>query len=269
MADDTVQGGGGTQGGAGAGAGYDWKGALGDQYGAYEPVLQAKGWKGPADALKGYVEMERYAGGAVRIPGETAAPEEWGKFYERLGRPAKAEDYKLPVPEGQDDGFAKRAAGWFHEAGLPAKQAGKLAEQWNAWQAEQDAAFKQQDQANLATLKKEWGGQYDAKAALAQRAMKLASEQEKQRIEWALGSAGALKFFAGFGARLGEDKLIGDGGGGFGASPEAARAELAALQADPQFMTRLMQRGPGHDEAVERFQRLTQQLNPGAVARMG
>jgi hypothetical protein len=65
------------------------------------------------------------------IPEETAAPEEWDNFYNKLGRPEKPEDYKInnsfEVEMGESgkefDNDLKKI---FHQAGLTSKQSNLL-----------------------------------------------------------------------------------------------------------------------------------------------
>lgn len=61
------------------------------------------------------------------VPAADAAPEEWDKFHASL-RPAKAEDYEIPVKEGgkPDPEVQKAVKSIFHEAGLTKAQATKL-----------------------------------------------------------------------------------------------------------------------------------------------
>ena len=61
------------------------------------------------------------------VPAADAPAEEWEKFHAAL-RPAKADDYEIPVNEGSkpDPEVQKAVKGIFHEAGLTKAQASKL-----------------------------------------------------------------------------------------------------------------------------------------------
>ena len=119
-------------------------------------VVLNKGWKAPEDAITSYANLEKLlgadkAGRGVVLPKDDAGADEWGQFWNRLGRPEAADQYNIPLPDGDDGGFAKQAATWFHEAGLTQRQAEGLAGKWNEFatgmQRQQDReAEDQQDQ---------------------------------------------------------------------------------------------------------------------------
>lgn len=259
--------------------GFDWQGALGKQYQAFEPTLQAKGWKSPADVLTGYTHLEKLlgadkAGRGLVLPKDDDPPEAWAPVFDKLGRPATPEDYKLPVPEGADPGFAKAAAGEFHKLGLTAKQATALSEWWNGQATaiqEQQAQRVQQD---FAALAREWGPQLDAN----RHAMRAAAqhyglaEEQVAGLEASLGVGPTAKLLL----RLAqENKLVGDGlvGGGksgFGQTSQQAQAELDSLRADPEFSRSLSDRShPRHAENVKRLNELSERARPNAVTSLG
>jgi hypothetical protein len=66
-------------------------------------------------ATKAY-NQEKLLGGSIRIPGKDAPKEEVDAFLNKLGRPEKADGYKLEVPKDMPEGlpydgeFAKRAS---------------------------------------------------------------------------------------------------------------------------------------------------------------
>lgn len=172
--------------------------------------IEGKGFKDAGEAVKALQDLE----------GQTAKPE-------------SADAYKLPVPDGQDGAFATEAAKWMHEAGIPVAQAQALATKWNEYQAGQaaaaDLARQQQGEADVAALRKEWGGQYDANVELGKRAVRTfgADEQTLEKISKALGDGETLRLFHRIGKHLGEGTLIpagGERGATTPANPETARA---------------------------------------------
>lgn len=108
------------------------------------------------------------------LPGEDDA-EGWGKLWDKLGRPETADGYELPVPEGDSGEFAKAAGAIMHSLGITKSQAQALAA-WNNEQitAQQDAynqQLAQRNTENVASIRKEWGNNFDANLAVANQAL--------------------------------------------------------------------------------------------------
>lgn len=62
--------------------------------------LQKQGYdKDPAVLAAAAYEKEKLLGGTIKVPGKDATPEERDAFYNKLGRPAKAEDYAFTPPK--------------------------------------------------------------------------------------------------------------------------------------------------------------------------
>lgn len=232
-------------------------------------VVEKKGWKGPVDAVKAYENAERLigadkAGRAIVMPKDDATPEERAAFFDKLGRPSDAADYKFDVPEGSPEGYADGARAKFHELGLTSAQAEALV----AWNNEfatthgtkaaeaAEAARVADEQAQEAALKTEWGAKYDENVAQAQAAAKAFGLDEAQldKLEGALGFSGLMKFMQNLGARVGEGQLEGGQGGTGGAmTPAEAQSALKALNSDAEFMKAWTdKRHPGHEDAVAR-----------------
>lgn len=78
--------------------------------------------------LKTYKEQERMLGTAVaHIPDENSTPEQWNKFYNKIGRPETCNEYavsekELPEDYQRDEEFIKEYAQKAHELGLTKKQ---------------------------------------------------------------------------------------------------------------------------------------------------
>ena len=112
----------------------EWYSAIADE--GTRTWVQAKGWKDPSALAESAYNLEKLighekAGRTVVIPGADAKPEEIAAYRAKIGIPANATDYKLPVPEGTSPEFASEAAKWFHETGIPPAQAQQLTEKWN------------------------------------------------------------------------------------------------------------------------------------------
>ena len=240
--------------------------------GASEDVsafVQNKKWQSPLDMAESYRNLEKYVGAPAEkiahIPdfakGEKA---ELDAFYAKAGRPSDPSGYKIPVPEGQTDVFAKEAANWFHEAGLNPTQAQLLAEKFNAhsstFQESQLAAYQESVAVQEAGLRREWGAAFDqnvqsAKTATAQLGLKT---EQIDALEKTLGFDGLLKMMSNIGSKIGEDRFISpeSQGQSFGAmTPAQAQSRLSSLQQDKTWVTKYLNGNTEAKAEMERLQR--------------
>lgn len=139
-----------------------------------------KGIKDVAGLASSALNAERLIGKAVVLPGEDAKPEDWEKFYTRLGRPTASDGYELAPPETMPESlpYNQEFAGWFKgaafEAGLSKQAAKTLHDKFVGMSVE--AATKQaQDAVDKANseLRAAWGDPasdtYKANLKLADR----------------------------------------------------------------------------------------------------
>ena len=150
----------------------------------------------------------------------SALPEEgdaegWGNVWSKLGRPESAEGYELPVPEGDSGEFAGAASSKMFELGISKKQAQGIAEWFNSHQSQAMEQFHQQREQqateNVASIRKEWGGNYDANLATANKAISayLPPEAIQALAESGLGTnPHIVKAFHKIGQSLSEAKVI-------------------------------------------------------------
>lgn len=214
--------------------------------------VEQKGFKDPSAVVNSYQNLEKLmgherAGRTMVLPKDDQDTETLGKIYDRLGRPASAEDYKLPVPEGDQGEFAKVAASKFHELGLSSKQGQALAEWFNGHgsqlQQQQEAAFERQRDEDFSKLEQEWGDQFNVRAEVARRAMREAglSPEEGAMLERTLGVHKAAKAFEFFGKMFSEHGGKGfenSGGGKFSQTPEEAKSRINSLTQDKAWQQR-------------------------------
>ena len=231
-----------------------------------------KQWKDPMEAVRSNMNMEKLIGlpqdQLLRLPKADADAAEWGKVFDRLGRPKTAEEYKLPTIEGDDGSYAKEVQNWMHEAGLTPKQAQSLAAAQNKYvksmQTGQQESSRVQVQAELDTLKKEQGAAFDKFIQVAQGAAREfgISKDTIDSLEKAMGFAGVMRFMNALGAKIGDPKFVsGDGNSGFNGTmaPAQAQAQLSALKGDPGFVTKYLN---GDVEARARMENLTKMAFP-------
>ena len=147
-------------------------------------VIEAKGWKAPVDALKSYIALEQYASKPV----QDMNPEEREKFHKRLGRPESPDGIELSnviLPTGMQQNLEFnrnfRDLVWKSQA-LPLKEQAKhihefvvkdTVEKHEAVQKQITKIYEDSE----SELRKDWGLEYDANMAIANKAAKLGGDE--------------------------------------------------------------------------------------------
>lgn len=196
--------------------------------------------------VKSHAHMQKMVGAdKIAVPSKNATPEEWKAVYEKLGLPAKPEEYKVEIDpkfkDKMDEDFVKGLSTKAHEAGILPHQAKKVAE-WFAEENEKAFVTQQKElEAHIAAgidgLKKEWGTAYQEKVNQAKVALKELGGEELTKYvrESGLGkNAAFIKIMAKAGELLAEDRIRdGDGNQSEGhLTPSQARAKLQEIKAD-------------------------------------
>lgn len=155
----------------------DWRAAIED-----EKLREFAGkFASAADLTKAAFEFRQKLSKGVQPPGEGSSDEEKAAFRKALGVPDDKTGYQFEMPEGveateADKAFQDRMAAIMHETGVPASQAKALNKAWNDIAAEATAEAERvatsAREASQATLRKEWGADYDANFNLAGRVVK-------------------------------------------------------------------------------------------------
>lgn len=222
----------------------DWQTGFTDEQRGF---VSTKGFKAPVDVLDSYKNLEKLMGAGpdrlIKLPEKLDDDAAVMPIFDRLGRPGKAEEYKIPVPEGQDTKFADAVKPVMHKLGLTQKQAEGLAKWWNetqvsAVQHHTDTQQAEREQ-QLTGLRTEWGAAYEQNIAAARHA---AAEFGFDKaaidiIENSMGFARTLKLFHDIGSKVGESAFHTGDTDGFGSklTPAQARGEIAALKGDVEF----------------------------------
>jgi hypothetical protein len=242
-------------------------------------LVKAKGWKGPADALLSYQNLEKVfgadkAGRTILAPKSDDDAEGWSAVYNRLGRPESPDKYELPVPEGDDGSFAQAAAPVLHELGLTAKQARGLAEWWNEASSKriemEQESFSSRSEAEYKELQREWGAAATQNEELAKRAVLKFSkeagidESTFDAMERAMGTSKLMKLFHAIGSQFAEaDFVASDTPSGSAMTPQQAKNKIAGMFADQEFMSRYLNTDERvRQGAIEEMMRLNRMANP-------
>ena len=191
-------------------------------------------------------------GTAIKLPGEGATDEEWGKFYDRLGRPASSNDYGLSkdIPEGLDfnEEFYNEFTKEIYTAGLSKKQATQIYNWYNNKSAEMakdidvkiQASYKKSVDDAVASLKKEWGTDYqqnlDSAVAMANKFLSPATKQYLNATK--LGNNPLLiKDFYNLSKQVSGAQMRGDGPSGNISSLAELEAKMATNLRAPDYTT--------------------------------
>jgi len=223
------------------------------------------------DALaKGYVHLEKYFDGTIKIPGENATAEEVERYHSKLGRPDTPDDYEFEKPEIPDGmNYDEHMEGEFlkkaHGMGLNSKQVEDLYGWYNSQTkdmfVQHQVAQENSIQKAEIELRADWGRQYEEKISSIQRLVdQYATNDEKQYLET-----------SGFGndpnvARMmdriakdhGEAKHLGDPKINAFTDPESAQRAKDAFYRDTEsddYKAYFSETHPRHSEVVKMLDR--------------
>lgn len=202
--------------------------------------------------IKAMLDDRKANGVAIKLPGENATDEEWGKFYDRLGRPASSNEYGLSkdIPEGLDfnEEFYNEFTKEIYTAGLSKKQATQIYNWYNNKSAEMakdidakiQASYKKSVDDAVASLKKEWGTDYqqnlDSAVAMANKFLSPATKQYLNATK--LGNNPLLiKDFYNLSKQVSGAQMRGEGPSGNISSLAELEAKMAANLRAPDYTT--------------------------------
>lgn len=261
----------GTPAATGAGAtSTSWLDSLGDDSLKNEPSLKL--FKDPAALAKGWLNAQKMIGAEkIPVPGKHATDEDWQNVFKRLGLPETADKYEINLPKDSkfDPAFLTSYKDVALKAGILPKQAQALMEwyQGEAGKAQAGQAGQVEAQAQaqkvesdkaLASLKEEWGKNWDQNVSRAQGAVREFGSPELSALlnQTGMGNHPAfIKLFSKMGGVLQEDTLKGNGNTSFGVSPEDAGARINEIMGDPNHPYRQAQH-PNHRNAVDEVNKL-------------
>lgn len=233
------------------------------------------------DVAKSLIETQKMLGESrLKLPGEGASEEEMGKFYDALGRPPKAEDYELKVPEDLPDGIeipdaeVQMFKDAFHAIGLTQAQAQQAFELRNTGaieafqnvQAQRAEAFKQGN----AELDAKWKAEGHNPDTITEQTNRLIDEFGGQPVkEWLMktgeGNNPAMRQFLGSMAMaMGEHGYVAGNSAAAAATREGAQKEIESLKSDETFQADLY--GKNGDAARKAAQARWSELNELAAA---
>jgi hypothetical protein len=256
----------------------NFKQALAVEYQTHPALADIKDLNGFA---KSYINAQQMIGAdKVVLPRTDAPPEEWNQFYTKLGRPEAVDGYdfskiELPKEFPRDEKGEKFVKELFHKTGLSTKQAENVYKEYATFQAGELQAFRDAQaakvQEGLDSLQTEWGNKYEGEVALAKQAINAFGGEALKELMNSTGLGDhpvLIKVFNAIGKSLAEDKAFRDGSlnNGFAPTEDQAKAEIARLQTDPEFMKSYTNRNHAtHAASKARMDNLWKTAYPGKV----
>lgn len=236
---------------------------------AHHEVVKTKGWKGNADVLESYVNLEKLfgadrAGNTVQIPKPDATPEELGAFYKKLGVPEAPEGYgfKADGPLGDED-LAETAL-VLHKAGVPVHLAKGIVDNVKELlvekQSKLDQEFAVRRSAEERELQVEYGTSFADKVELGKRAAREAglTDEQLNMAERVFGPKALAKLLIPRGEVSKEISAppAATQGNQFTPGPQQAKAKIQELFNDSSFMARYTSPNPAtRMPAIEEMER--------------
>lgn len=209
----------------------------------------------------------------LRLP-DPKNPESVKSFWQRLGTPAKPEEYDFSMVKfSNGDPLDDEAAGFlrkiFHETNVPRDAATRITSELVKYMENQEKKHMAERQAKLAeqkaALEKNWGVHKEANLFVArQAAAKLGVQpQEVDALESVIGYDRVMEMFRAIGERLGEARFIASGPAsqtGGVMTREQAVARKQELMKDQAWVSRYLN---GDAEASREMQALNRLITQG------
>lgn len=201
-------------------------------------------FKDAPSVLKSYIEAEKSLSGRVAVPTDKSTPEERSAFWNKLGRPEKADGYKLTElkdlhpsiklgPEG-----AKPYLEMAHSLNITNEAADKL-HSWFLKQMSEAAKVSEKtaleaQAASKAALEKEWGGKLAENLEASKKFVELVGGKDAVDALGDMGNNPALlKMLHKISTVISEDAIQkingGQGGGGGSNTAEGAKQAIDAV----------------------------------------
>ena len=202
----------------------EWINSISDEGLRADPNITK--YKTVDEFAKGHVNLSKLIGAkGVVLPSEKATPEELNEFYGKIGRPAKADDYKFTAPKELHSKvqvtpeFNKGFAELVHKNGLTQKQAeGIYGEYLNMWNTGEQSIEKSANENRMKAetqLRQEWGANYDKNLSNTKAMLnKFGGEGAADKFGDLGNNPEALKILSAISANFSEDGIQNKGQSG-------------------------------------------------------
>lgn len=236
----------------------------------------------PVDLAKGFVHAQKLIGAKrVEAPQPTWGESEYNGFYEAIGRPKTADEYKIPEFKFEsqpdlklDTNRLKPVLTELHKAGLTQKQ---IDATMTAYFQTVDGDLKMQKQNTAtikataeATLKAEWGDKFDVNVNIAKSVVQKFGDPDLVSYinEQGGNDPRLIKALTRIGVAMMEDISRGGNAGQHLQVTDQTRAtqEITRLKGDKDFMAAMTKKDhPNHKAVVAQWLNLHKVAAPGTV----
>lgn len=199
--------------------------------------------------------------GKKSIPGPDDAPEKWDEFYKAAGRPDTASEYEFSQTEGlnYNEDVANKTKEIFHKAGLSAKQAAMIQQEYDKMVMEMQPSQEKIDQEFDALATEVFGAQKDQVLEKSKSMLtKYAPEKFKDHIN-NLSNENLIVLSSVLNGvindHVSEDRIPSGGASNTGSDP---REEAKKLMMSPEYKDAFH---PNHEVTKKRVRELYRSLN--------
>ena len=237
----------------------NWRDALPEDLRGEKSLENIKDFRHLAQS---YVHAQKAVGAKkLAIPGEHATPDEMAAFYNALGRPEKADDYKtdgLTIPQGVtfDETMLKDFREFAHKNGVSQKVFGKMLE-YDALRAAKSAELaaqtaKQEYDETVAKLQSEFGAKLPDVILQCNKAMETFGLKDVLESKNLLNNYDVIKALTLIGSKISESKLVDGDRSGIDNTPQRRLDDIVNNPDDPFYK----KDHPAHADRVAEVRRL-------------
>lgn len=143
-------------------------------------------FESPGQVAKSYLELQKTMGNRVKLPDENSSDEERSAFYQKVGRPEKADGYTMPEGSEINAETIAPVMAAAHKAGVSNQAFGAIVAEYLNLESQiseqNQATINAETDAAEQQLKADWAGQYDANIEIIERVFRQNSTDETRDV---------------------------------------------------------------------------------------
>ena len=123
-------------------------------------------WNGHIEAVNKIKDLEGRLGNSIPKLPDNATDEQKAAYKAAMGIPDKADDYEIPVPEGDSPELANELRQAAFTKGWPKGVVKEITEWWNGMQAKMVQNYVNELKTHTEAVKAKWGADFDKNAEI-------------------------------------------------------------------------------------------------------